>query len=47
MIELQSTVMLTKVSSDVDDDYRTLSFRITEYDYLRTIETDEPRILES
>lgn len=47
IVEIQSNVIITPVDSDVDDDYRTLAFRLTEDNRLRETEQNEPRILES
>lgn len=44
--ELQSSVNLVRVFSEVDDDYRTLDFRLLEDGDYRQDETDELRILE-
>lgn len=45
VVEVQSNVMLVPLSSEVDDDYRTFAFRVTEEEETRITEIDEIRLL--
>lgn len=46
VVSILSNVELVPLFSEVDDDYRTLVYRITEISELRELENNEPRLLE-